>query len=64
MSTPNERDLDYIAAMLDHCDRIEEILQRLDYSEEKYNQDAVFQDAVKMNIFQMIASLKMIFITL
>lgn len=52
MNTPTDRDLDYIAAILDHCDRIEEILKRLDYSKDRYNGDPVFQDAVKMNIFQ------------
>ena len=52
MNTSNDRDLDYVAAILDHCDRIEEILNRLDNSKKQFDSDPVFQDAVNMNIFQ------------
>ncbi len=52
MNPTSDKDLDYVAAILDHCDRIEEILKRLDYSKDQYDQDPVYQDAVKMNIFQ------------
>ena len=48
MSTLNDRDLDYVAAILDHCDRIDEIMERLNHSKEEYERDTVFQDAVKM----------------
>lgn len=52
MNPSNNRDLDYVAAILDHCDRIEEILKRLDHSKNLFDSDPVFQDAINMNIFQ------------
>ena len=52
MKTLTERDRDRIAAILDHCDRIEEALSRLHHSKEEYDRDVLLQDAVKMNIFQ------------
>lgn len=52
MKEMNERDLDRIAGILDHCDRIEEALKRLHYSRKEYDEDGLLQDAVKMNLFQ------------
>lgn len=52
MKTISERDVDIICSILDHCDRITEIVKRIDSSWEKYSKDIVFKDAIKMNIFQ------------
>ena len=52
MNRINERDTDVICGILDHCDRIEDIIQRIDCSWDEYSKDIVFKDAVKMNVFQ------------
>ena len=52
MTNMQERDADVLAAMLDFCDRIVGIMERLGYNKEKYSEDYVFQDAIKMNVFQ------------
>ena len=46
MSRFSERDLDYLAAVLDHCDKIAALIKRFGESLEAY------QDALLMNIFQ------------
>ncbi len=38
--------------MIEHCDRIEEIRERLRGSFEAFVEDQVFEDAINMNIFQ------------
>ena len=38
--------------MIEHCDRIEEIRERLENSFEAFVSDSVYEDAINMNIFQ------------
>ena len=47
-----ERDKDYLASILDHCDRIEAAVSRFGNTIEEYLKDADYRDAVMMNIFQ------------
>ena len=48
----SERDLDYLASILDHCDRIEETIKRFGESFEEYMADADYRDSIMMNVFQ------------
>ena len=52
MSALNDKDLDRFAGILDHCDRVEEALLRLHHSKTEYDEDNLFQDAIKMNLLQ------------
>lgn len=52
MSVLNERDLDYLASILDHCDRIAEARSRFGDSSEAFLADADYRDVVMMNLFQ------------
>ena len=47
-----ERDADIIAAILDQCDYILDILQRIHEDKSIYDADRVYRDAIKMNLFQ------------
>ncbi len=47
-----DRDQDILLRMIEHCDRIEEIRERLGSSFEAFAEDRVFEDAINMNIFQ------------
>ena len=38
--------------MIEHCNRIEEIRERLGNSFETFISDSVYEDAINMNIFQ------------
>ena len=46
-----ERDLDRFAGILDHCDRIEEILARLHHSREEYNADPMHHQYAPYGLF-------------
>ena len=48
----NERDIDNLAAILDHCDRVEETYQRINKSFDTFLTDADYRDAILMNIAQ------------
>ena len=52
MKMLSERDADIIAAILDQCDRINNILTRVGNSKAVYDADEAFKDAIKMNLFQ------------
>lgn len=52
MSVLSERDLDYLASILDHCDRIAEARSRFGDSSEAFLADADYRDVVMMNLFQ------------
>ena len=52
MSLLNEHDVDLIAAILDQCDRIDNILTRVGKNKAVYDADEAFKDAIKMNLFQ------------
>ena len=52
MKDMNERDLDNLAGILDHCDRIEQAIERFGDSLEDYLADADYRDVIMMNIFQ------------
>ena len=47
-----DRDQGILLRMIEHCDRIEEIRERLRDSFEAFVEDQVFEDAINMNIFQ------------
>ena len=53
MSVINERDKDTLAAILDYCDRINNIVERFGKAKGIFLKDADFRDAAMMNIFQM-----------
>ena len=48
----DERDYSIILRMIEHCKRIEEILERLGHRYESFETDSVYEDAINMNIFQ------------
>ena len=48
----SERDMDNLAAILDYCDRIDDIVERFGNTIEQFSGDADFRDAAMMNIFQ------------
>ena len=48
----NERDIDLLLRILDHCDRISACIHRFGDDFQKYLMDPDYQDAVKMNLFQ------------
>ena len=52
MKALSERDKDYLAGILDHCDRIEAAISRFGDTLEAFLADADFRDVVMMNIFQ------------
>ena len=52
MKTISERDKDYLASILDHCDRIESAVERFGATLEDYLKDADFRDVTMMNVFQ------------
>ena len=52
MNRYNERDFDYIAAILDHCDRISSLVLRFGDNFENFLTDDAYSDSVLMNIFQ------------
>ena len=49
---PDERDYGIVLRMIEHCNRIEEIRERLGNSFETFISDSVYEDAINMNIFQ------------
>ena len=51
MSRRYERDEDLFASMLDHCERVLSAVQQV-HSFEQYSHNWIFQDAIKMNLFQ------------
>ena len=52
MANISERDIDTMVTILDHCDRIEEYIERFGKDYSVYQNDFVYQDAVKMRLFQ------------
>ncbi len=52
MASISERDIDNLLRILDYCDRIDEIVYRFGDSLGSFIKDVDYQDAVKMNIFQ------------
>lgn len=52
MSIFDERDIDNLSAILDYCDRVESIYQRMGKSYDTYLNDEVYRDALLMNILQ------------
>ena len=52
MGKISDRDMDNLAAILDYCDRINDIVERFGNTLEQYCGDADFRDAAMMNIFQ------------
>ena len=48
----NDRDFGILMRMVEHCDRIEDIKRRLGNQFEAFADDAVYEDAINMNIFQ------------
>ena len=52
MGKHEERDVDRLMSILDHCDRIESTYERIDKSYEIFSKDADFRDAILMNIVQ------------
>ncbi len=52
MSALEERDIDALFAILDHCDKISKCVQRFGDDFETFLRDDVYQDAVLMNILQ------------
>ncbi|MBQ4281546.1 MAG: DUF86 domain-containing protein [Spirochaetales bacterium] len=48
----DERDYGIVLRMIEHCNRIEEIRERLGNSFETFISDSVYEDAINMNIFQ------------
>ena len=52
MNSYEERDLDNLAMILDHCDRITTAYKRFGKTFDAFTDDAVFRDAVLMNIVQ------------
>ncbi len=52
MNTFDERDIDDLLAILDHCDRIASTYERIDRSLETFKNDPDYRDAILMNIVQ------------
>ena len=52
MSRYEERDIDNLCAILDHCDRIKATYERIGRSFDTFIGDADFRDAILMNIVQ------------
>ena len=52
MNAINERDVDLLLRILDHCDRIDSCVARFGNDYDIYRSDMEYQDAVKMNLFQ------------
>ena len=52
MKKISERDKDYLATILDHCDRVSSCVERFGKDLDIFLGDADFRDAVMMNIFQ------------
>lgn len=52
MKKMSERDVDNLSAILDYCDRIEKIYNRIEKSKEVFFEDEVFKDALLMNVVQ------------
>ena len=48
----NERDKEYLFRIIEHCERIEDVICRFGDSYKDFSKDQVYQDAVNMNIFQ------------
>ena len=48
----NERDKEYLLRMVEHCERIENVINRFGDSYKDFSKDQVYQDAINMNIFQ------------
>ena len=53
MKIINERDIDNLNAILDHCDRIEATYERSGKSYKVFENDADYRDAILMNIVQL-----------
>ena len=47
-----QRDMDYLASIVDHCDRIDNAMFRFGRSLENCLMDADYRDVIMMNIFQ------------
>ena len=52
MADYTERDIDELYRILDLCDRIEKITNRIGNALQEFLSDAVYGDAVKMNLLQ------------
>ena len=52
MKALSERDKDYLAGILDHCDRVEAAIMRFGDTLESFLSDADYRDVIMMNIFQ------------
>ena len=48
----DERDVDRLLGILDHCDRINACIKRFGDDFESFRDDVMYQDAVYMNLFQ------------
>lgn len=48
----SERDMDNLAAILDHCDRIDETVERFGRDYTTFSNDKDYRDSVLMNILQ------------
>ena len=52
MGNITDRDIDCLLRILDYCDRIQALVDRFGDSFENYQKDEAYQDAIKMNLFQ------------
>ena len=52
MNSYEDRDIDNLAMILDHSDRIKEAYERFGKTFDAFTDDAVFRDAILMNIVQ------------
>ena len=52
MKMVNERDIDMLLRILDHCDRVFSSISRFGDDYEIYKEDWDYQDVIKMNLFQ------------
>ena len=52
MITPDDRNLNIIAHILEYCKRIENCISRFGNSYEDFMSDSMFRDAVSMDEFQ------------
>jgi len=52
MRNQSERDKDYVASILDHCDRITAAIERFGNSFDNFATDADYRDVIKMHLFQ------------
>ncbi len=48
----NERDIDNIAAIMDHCEKIQKLIDRFGKDIQLFKDDFAYRDAVLMNVFQ------------